>query len=58
MSLYTCLIIMAGGALGTLARYRISVGTDHMGHIEEGHFLVQHLITYYFMEARPDAAGR
>jgi len=25
MSLYTCLIIMAGGALGTLARYVISV---------------------------------
>jgi len=25
MSLYTCLIIMAGGALGTLARYLISV---------------------------------
>lgn len=27
MSLYTCLIIMAGGALGTLARYVISVLT-------------------------------
>lgn len=48
----------SGGELGTLARHRISVGTDHMGHIEEGHFLVQHLITYYFMEAHPDAAGR
>jgi D-sedoheptulose 7-phosphate isomerase len=45
----------SGGALGKVARYRIAVGTDHMGHVEEGHFLVQHLITYYFMEAHPDA---
>ncbi len=48
----------SGGELGGLARYRISVGTDHMGHIEEGHFLIQHLITYYFTEAHTDAAAR
>jgi D-sedoheptulose 7-phosphate isomerase len=44
----------SGGTLGTLARHRVRVNSDHMGHIEEGHFLIQHLITYYFMEAHPD----
>jgi hypothetical protein len=29
-----------------------------MGHVEEGHFLIQHLITYYFMEAHPDGSAR
>jgi D-sedoheptulose 7-phosphate isomerase len=48
----------SGGELGALARHRVSVDTDHMGHIEEGHFLIQHLITYYFTEALPDAAER
>lgn len=46
------------GALGALARYRVSVGTDHMGHIEEGHFLIQHLITYFFTEAPTGGAAR
>ena len=44
----------AGGELAKLAHHRVTVDTDHMGHIEEGHFLIQHLITYYFMEAHPD----
>ena len=44
----------SGGTLGTLARHRVRVNSDHMGHIEEGHFLIQHLITNYFMEAHPD----
>jgi D-sedoheptulose 7-phosphate isomerase len=48
----------SGGELGKLARHRVSVGTDHMGHVEEGHFLVQHLITYYFMEAHPTGGER
>jgi D-sedoheptulose 7-phosphate isomerase len=48
----------SGGALGTLAQHRVGVDTDHMGHIEEGHFLIQHLITYFFMEAHPDGAAR
>ena len=39
-----------GGKLGQLAQYRIFVESSHMGHIEEGHFLVQHLVSYYFME--------
>jgi D-sedoheptulose 7-phosphate isomerase len=48
----------AGGALGTLVRHRVTVDSDHMGHVEEGHFLIQHLITYYFMEAHPDGGER
>ena len=47
-----------GGALAGLARYCVCVASDHMGHVEEGHFLIQHLITYYFMEAHRDAGAR
>jgi D-sedoheptulose 7-phosphate isomerase len=39
-----------GGELGSLARVPIFVESSHMGRIEEGHFLIQHLIGYYFME--------
>ena len=39
-----------GGKLGEMARYPIFVESSHMGHIEEGHFLIQHLVGYYFME--------
>ncbi len=47
----------AGGKLGDLARYRVRIDSDHMGHVEEGHFLVQHLVTYYFMEAHLDGGA-
>ena len=39
-----------GGKLGQMARHPIFVESSHMGHIEEGHFLIQHLVGYYFME--------
>ncbi len=39
-----------GGKLGEVARYPVFVESSHMGHIEEGHFLIQHLVGYYFME--------
>ncbi len=39
-----------GGKLGRLTRHAIFVDTPHMGHVEEAHFLVQHLVTYYFAE--------
>lgn len=39
-----------GGELGRIARYPIFVESSHVGHIEEGHFLIQHLASYYFME--------
>ncbi len=39
-----------GGKLGEMARYPVFVESSHMGHIEEGHFLIQHLVGYYFME--------
>ena len=39
-----------GGKLGGMARHPIFVESSHMGHIEEGHFLIQHLVGYYFME--------
>lgn len=39
-----------GGKLGEMARHPIFVESSHMGRIEEGHFLIQHLVGYYFME--------
>jgi len=39
-----------GGDLGIMAQHPIYVESSHMGHIEEGHFLIQHLVGYYFME--------
>jgi D-sedoheptulose 7-phosphate isomerase len=41
-----------GGELGKIARHPIFVESSHMGHIEEGHFLIQHLVGYYFIENR------
>lgn len=40
-----------GGGLGKSARQVIFVESSHMGFIEDGHFLIQHLVGYYFMEA-------
>jgi D-sedoheptulose 7-phosphate isomerase len=40
-----------GGELGRLSQHCVGVGSDHMGHVEEAHFLIQHLVTYYFLEA-------
>ena len=39
----------AGGKLREEARECLVVQADHMGRIEDGHFVVQHLIVYYFM---------
>jgi len=39
-----------GGELGKLARIPLFVESSHMGRIEEGHFFIQHMIGYYFME--------
>ena len=39
-----------GGELGNLAKSVVFVESTHMGRIEEGHFLIQHMIGYYFME--------
>jgi len=39
-----------GTKLGRLAREVISIDSPHIGHIEEAHFLIQHLVTYYFAE--------
>lgn len=40
-----------GGRLGELAQHPIFVESSHMGHVEEAHFLIQHLVSYYFEEA-------
>ncbi|MBI4445217.1 MAG: SIS domain-containing protein [Acidobacteria bacterium] len=40
-----------GGKLGQMARHALFIESSHMGHIEEGHFLVQHLVSYFFTEA-------
>jgi D-sedoheptulose 7-phosphate isomerase len=39
----------AGGKLREEAQECIVVRADHMGRIEDGHFVIQHLIVYYFM---------
>ena len=39
----------AGGKLREQAQECLVVASDHMGRIEDGHFVVQHLIVYYFM---------
>ena len=40
----------AGTPLGKSSRHCIAVESGHPGHVEEAHFLIQHLVTYYFLE--------
>jgi len=40
-----------GGKLGALAQLNIQVANPHMGHIEDVHMIVMHMICYYFMDA-------
>jgi D-sedoheptulose 7-phosphate isomerase len=39
-----------GGQLGPLANVEIRVAEPHMGRIEDGHMVVCHILSYYFME--------
>jgi D-sedoheptulose 7-phosphate isomerase len=39
----------AGGKLRTEAQECLVVDAHHMGRVEDGHFIVQHLIVYYLM---------
>ena len=39
----------AGGRLREEAQECLVVRADHMGRIEDGHFVIQHLVVYYFM---------
>jgi D-sedoheptulose 7-phosphate isomerase len=39
-----------GGRLGPLAGVEIRVTEPHMGRIEDGHMVVCHMLSYYFME--------
>jgi len=39
-----------GGRLGPLAQIEIRVSEPHMGRIEDGHMVVCHMLSYYFME--------
>lgn len=39
------------GPLAELAEHAVVVDSSHMGRIEDCHFLIQHLIGYYFMES-------
>jgi len=45
-----------GGQLGPLAQLNLQVSHAHMGRIEDGHLIILHMISYYFMEE--DAAYR
>ena len=40
----------SGGKLSQCARHVIRADSSHMGHIEEAHFLILHLVSYFFME--------
>ena len=46
-----------GGKLGALAQLNIQVAHPHMGHIEDGHVIVMHMICYYFMDAETAASA-
>ena len=39
-----------GGKLGPMAQLNIQVSHPHMGHIEDGHMAVTHMMAYYFMD--------
>jgi len=39
----------AGGRLREEAQECLVVSADHKGRIEDGHFVIQHLVVYYFM---------
>lgn len=41
-----------GGQLAAMAQHTVIVESSHIGRIEEGHFLIQHLVSYYFAEKR------
>lgn len=40
-----------GGKLGEIAHHPVFIESAHMGLIEDGHFVIQHMLGYYFMEA-------
>jgi len=41
-----------GGKLGQLAQHPIFAESSHMGFIEDAHFVIQHIVGYYFMESK------
>ncbi|RPJ55702.1 MAG: SIS domain-containing protein [Acidobacteria bacterium] len=43
-----------GGKLGQLAQHPIFAESSHMGFIEDAHFVIQHIVGYYFMESKAD----
>ena len=43
----------AGGRLKQEARQCIVIDSDHMGRIEDGHLILQHIVTYYLMSVQP-----
>jgi D-sedoheptulose 7-phosphate isomerase len=42
-----------GGKLGEISQLALTVPTTHMGHLEDGFFLLTHILCYVFME-NPD----
>lgn len=39
-----------GGKLAPLAQHALVIPAAHMGRVEDGHFVVAHMIVYYFIE--------
>src|ERR1019366_1851936 len=46
-----------GGRLGPMAQLNIQASNPHMGRIEDVHMIVMHMISYYFMDAKPHVVG-
>jgi D-sedoheptulose 7-phosphate isomerase len=45
-----------GGELAKLAGLKLHVAEPHMGRIEDGHLIMLHMISYYFMEEETPAS--
>ncbi|MFB3906487.1 MAG: SIS domain-containing protein [Acidobacteriota bacterium] len=41
-----------GGKLGQIAQHPIFAESSHMGFIEDAHFVIQHIVAYFFMETK------
>ena len=48
---------LEGGQLKNIAQDCLQVQSNHTGVIQEGHFLIQHLISYYFIELEGGEPG-
>ena len=43
--------------MGELVQHAIFVESGHMAQIQEGHFLIQHMVAYYFLQSDQNNRG-